>query len=86
LGIVGDPLSYSKSSSPIRKCISVRMTRSERVDGAPRHDVQVGNDGFGAEPQDGGEEMHQRDTTTKMLYSIGCKVIFRIGQPSRYYS
>jgi hypothetical protein len=25
-------------------------------------------------------------TTTEMLYSIGCKVIFRIGQPSRYYS
>jgi hypothetical protein len=25
-------------------------------------------------------------TTTKTLYSIGCKVIFRIGQPSQYYS
>jgi hypothetical protein len=25
-------------------------------------------------------------TTTKTLCSIGCKVIFRIGQPSRYYS
>jgi hypothetical protein len=26
------------------------------------------------------------DTTIKTLYSIGCKVIFRIGQSSRYYS
>jgi hypothetical protein len=30
--------------------------------------------------------LHSKYTTTKILCSIGCKVIFRIGQPSRYYS
>jgi hypothetical protein len=40
------------------------------------HDVQVGNDGFGAEPQDGGEEMHQRECVHFLLTSlIGRKCI-----------